>query len=436
MNGKMKARRITSLILIMVFTFISVCITTSTPAYAASKKPAKVTGVKVTAASATSLKITWKKAKKAKKYQIYRATKKKGKYKKIKTTKKTSFVNKNLKTGKKYFYKVRAVNGKKKGKFSAVKSGKAKKTASSNTSNTSNTNTSTNTNTNTDTDTNTNTNTNTTTASDAFTGDLIITAKEAVAKVGNSNVIFVDCTDSGAKTVKGAIAVSWPSIATSESVVIDNKTYTWYKIPEAAELATILGNFGLDKNKEIITLGHTTTGWGEDARVAWELRAAGYTNVKIVDGGIDAVIAAGAPTSSPSTPVPCKVTVDSIDKTHVVQTDDLKSEFAKYNIADVRAAGEYNGTVTYGEKNGGHIKGAVLVPYLDLFKSDGTLKSNKEITAMYEAKGFSKEDNIVTYCTGGIRSAYAQMVLEMCGFKNTFNYDQSYWHWSIDGEIE
>lgn len=42
---------------------------------------------------------------------------------------------------------------------------------------------------------------------------------------------------------------------------------------------------------------------------------------------------------------------------------------------------------------------------------------------MFEDAGLSKEDHIITYCTGGIRSAYMQLVMEMCGFENSENYD-------------
>lgn len=64
--------------------------------------------------SAKTVKVSWKKVKKAKKYIVYRSTKKSSGYKKIKTTTKTSYTNKKLTCGKKYYYKVVAVNGKKK----------------------------------------------------------------------------------------------------------------------------------------------------------------------------------------------------------------------------------------------------------------------------------------------------------------------------------
>lgn len=87
---------------------------------AATKKPAKVTGLTVKKATATKVKVSWKKAKNAKKYQVYRKLAG-GSYKLLKsTTAKTySFTQTQ---GKKFYYKVRGINGSKKGNFSAVKS--------------------------------------------------------------------------------------------------------------------------------------------------------------------------------------------------------------------------------------------------------------------------------------------------------------------------
>jgi thiosulfate/3-mercaptopyruvate sulfurtransferase len=272
----------------------------------------------------------------------------------------------------------------------------------------------------------------------AFTGDLIISAEDAVALIGSDDVIFVDCTGEADRgTIKGAVATTWQDMCTCSEEYGSAGDDTWGKIPEPEDLSARLGALGLDKNKQIITLGHTLKGWGEDARIAWELRAAGYENVRIVDGGIDALFDAGAEKqSAASDPVPCEVAVDDLDRTHVMETSELAANFDQYKIVDVRTGDEYNGATKYGEAKGGHIKGAVFVPYLDLFQKNGTLKTNDEITAMFEAQGVNKTDRVVAYCTGGIRSAYVQMVLEMCGYETTFNYDQSYWNWCVDNEVE
>lgn len=65
------------------------------------------------AASATSIKNTWKRVKGADGYELFRSVKLKGKYKKVKNIKKgktVSWTDKKVKRDKSYYYKVRAYN--------------------------------------------------------------------------------------------------------------------------------------------------------------------------------------------------------------------------------------------------------------------------------------------------------------------------------------
>ena len=94
-------------------------------------KPGKVKGLKLTKSGKRIIKMKWDRVKGAKGYKIYRSTSKYGKYKCIKTIKSgstTKYVNKKLKKGKRYYYKVYAykkVHGTVyKGKASAIKSKK------------------------------------------------------------------------------------------------------------------------------------------------------------------------------------------------------------------------------------------------------------------------------------------------------------------------
>lgn len=94
-------------------------------AEAATKKmqPKKV---KVAIVGQKKVKLTWKKIKNVRKYEVYQSTKKNKGYKKVATVVKCSYTNRSQKRGKKYYYKVRALKmeaGKKVyGSFSAVKS--------------------------------------------------------------------------------------------------------------------------------------------------------------------------------------------------------------------------------------------------------------------------------------------------------------------------
>lgn len=105
---------------------------------AADKKAAKIAAAKAQKVKGLKVKVkknkatvTWKKNVTVTGYEVYRSTKKKSGYKKVKTLKKNTkikFVNKKLKKGKKYFYKVRSfttIDGKVYyGKYTAVKATK------------------------------------------------------------------------------------------------------------------------------------------------------------------------------------------------------------------------------------------------------------------------------------------------------------------------
>ncbi|MDD6707246.1 MAG: rhodanese-like domain-containing protein [Eubacterium pyruvativorans] len=273
----------------------------------------------------------------------------------------------------------------------------------------------------------------------AFTGKYLVTAKEAKALVGKKNVLFVDCRDdklANKGTVKGAVVTSWQKLCQCSDRYGAEGDAEWGKIPAAKDLAKRLGDLGITKDQEIILIGQTSDGWGDDSRVLWELREAGFENAKMVDGGWTALKDAGIETQNGgSTPKKTKVKIDRIRKDHTVSTEDLQKNYKKYKIIDVRTDAEWKGATKYGEAKGGHIPGAVHVRYTDLFREDGTLVSKKDVEKMMRDAGISKNDYIVTYCTGGIRSAYMQLVLEMCGYPHTYNYDQSFWRWAKVGKV-
>lgn len=91
-------------------------------------KPGKVKKVTAKNNKKKSIKLTWKKATNAKKYQIQYSTSKKFKKKAItKATKKLKYTIKRLAKEKTYYIRVRGVNGKEVGKWSTVKKVKIRK---------------------------------------------------------------------------------------------------------------------------------------------------------------------------------------------------------------------------------------------------------------------------------------------------------------------
>lgn len=104
-------KKITKTLIVMLT--LALCFTIATPVTAEAatvKKPAKVTSVKKSTATATSIKVTYKKASRAKGYQVQYSTKSSMKSAKTVKTKKTSATISKLKANTTYYIRVRAYN--------------------------------------------------------------------------------------------------------------------------------------------------------------------------------------------------------------------------------------------------------------------------------------------------------------------------------------
>lgn len=104
-------KKITKTLIVMLT--LALCFTIATPVTAEAatvKKPAKVTSVKKSTATATSIKVSYKKASRAKGYQVQYSTKSNMKSAKTVKTKKTSATISKLKANTTYYIRVRAYN--------------------------------------------------------------------------------------------------------------------------------------------------------------------------------------------------------------------------------------------------------------------------------------------------------------------------------------
>ena len=273
-----------------------------------------------------------------------------------------------------------------------------------------------------------------------FSGDYIVDAD--YVKENIDNIILLDARgEAEAKkgTVEGATSTNWQYLSNVENV--EKGEYDWGLILQPEELSKRLGELGLSKDKEIVLFAEGPKGWGEDARILWTLRAAGYEQLKMVDGGMNALLESGLnKTKDVKKLDPVEVKVENLDYSHVINTEELEKEVEVNSenlvIIDVREDEEWEGKTLYGEKKGGRIPGSVQIKFTDLFDGEGYLKSNEELTKMFENAGIKKDSEIVSYCTSGIRSAYTQLVLEMLGFNTSKNYDGSYNTWCFHNEVE
>ena len=133
-------------------------------------------------------------------------------------------------------------------------------------------------------------------SSEAFSGEYVVDAAYVKENIDHIKLVDARGEEAAAKgTIKGAVATTWQYLAACENGKAGDDG--WGLILDAAALSERLGELGLAPDDEIILFSVAQNGWGEDGRIAWELIAAGYSNVKIVDGGYNALKEAGLETA-------------------------------------------------------------------------------------------------------------------------------------------
>ena len=115
-------------------------------------------------------------------------------------------------------------------------------------------------------------------------------------------------------------------------------------------------------------------------------------------------------------------------------------------LVDVRSPKEFTGEIlappeypTEHAQRGGHIPGAVNIPWAQTVSEDGTFKSTSDLKDLYESQGVTPDKEIITYCRIGERSSHTWFVLKyLLGYPNVKNYDGSWTEWGnlINNPIE
>ena len=201
-----------------------------------------------------------------------------------------------------------------------------------------------------------------------------------------------------------------------------------------------LRSLGIDHQKTIVIYGDLSDKWRTDGRFFWMFEFYGFKRTALLKGGFQYWQKAGFPKKRGfgQTPKPSALETSDINFDRDVLADQnwIASRLSSQNIAliDNREKHEFDGSTPYGSSRGGHIPGALHIDWREFFKSDGNLKPREALDALLKSKGVHSSQEIVVYCTGGVRSAMAYFVFRHLGYK-VRNYDGSWWDWSHNPKL-
>lgn len=253
-----------------------------------------------------------------------------------------------------------------------------------------------------------------------------LVSPQAAADLIKQGALVIDARDTDLKRkhkpLPGAVSLVWQDLSEPNLPTKGR--------PLPADQATRkLQALGISKDRPLVVLADAVKGWGEDGRVVWLLRNWGHPHSVLVDGGVAAVEKLG-----PLTLQPAAAKGDFVAQEHPsleIKKEEVRSKLSSKDVAflDVREAREYAGKTPYGESRGGHLPPAKHLFYKDLVDKEGRLLPRAEIEKMLAARGVTRDKEVVSYCTGGIRSGWVTAVLNDLGYKAR-NYAGSMWEWS------
>lgn len=228
--------------------------------------------------------------------------------------------------------------------------------------------------------------------------------------------------------VAGSQSVRWQAFSQSDptlrgllSTRLDAQTET-------------LQTLGVDRDRPVIVVGNPQSPWGEEGRLAWTLRSLGHERTAFVDGGWTALRSlvplrrGGEPHSDTGAFSP------QFDSTWTATREEVRAiandSTSEWVLLDTRSPREFAGATPYGESRGGRIPGAKSFPLQKLRRDDGRLRSPEAILSDLAQLDIDRDTPVVTYCTGGVRSAFAVAMLVHVGIAIAKNYAGSTWEWS------
>ena len=254
-------------------------------------------------------------------------------------------------------------------------------------------------------------------------------------KAEYDNVIVLDARSQEAYDkghLPNAVRATWQEWS---NVEVAQDSGEWAHIQSYDNLSKIFGNLGIDGTKPVVIYTDTQAGWGEEGRQLWTFRVFGLTNTYILNGGIKAWKDAGGEISTQATAItPVTGPEANPDESLIAETDYVAANLDKINILDTREDAEYAGTKNYGEKTNGRVPNSKHIWFKDFYNADGTLLTPAQIRARVEALGYEPEEEVILYCTGGIRSGFTTIILRAAGYTKARNYNVSFSAWAGTGQ--
>lgn len=206
-----------------------------------------------------------------------------------------------------------------------------------------------------------------------------------------------------------------------------------HPLPSFEKFSQVLSKLGISPSSNII-IYDDKNGSNAAARFWWMLRAIGHEKVQVLNGGLQAAIKAGYPTSS-ETEVFSSTENYPISEWKLLLADIDEVEKARNNdqniVIDVRDKNRFDGLTEPLDLIAGHIPGAINVPFSENLNEDGFYKSAEALNEKYkDVLGSKIPENVIVHCGSGVTACHTLLAMDYAGIPIPKLYVGSWSEWS------
>jgi thiosulfate/3-mercaptopyruvate sulfurtransferase len=214
----------------------------------------------------------------------------------------------------------------------------------------------------------------------------------------------------------------------------DATTRLRFMMPPTAQLEAAFGRHGLGTGSRVVLYSMGSMMWA--TRFWWMLRALGFDRAAVLDGGFDKWKAEGRPVESgPAKGYPAATFKANPRAGLFVGKEAVLAGLEDGGTVIVNALGPqfHKGLEPSRYGRPGRVPGSVNVPAASLVdpatKAFATLA---DAEAKFNARGVTKDRDVICYCGGGISATIDLFLLHQLGFDGLALYDGSMGEWAKD----
>ena len=263
----------------------------------------------------------------------------------------------------------------------------------------------------------------------------------SVQSLKTTPAVVIDCSADLAKPEAGRLQFEEQHIAGALFADVNTDLATHdtslavnggrHPLPSREHFARWLGACGISEHTQVVV--YDRQGMNYCGRLWWMLKWCGQEAVAVLDGGLQAWVAAGGDVASgPALPVSPAVFALRQPLLVLKHTADVSAQLCRpaQTIVDARASARYKGETEPFDPVAGHIPGALNRPFPTNLTPQGFMKSPAELRAEFESLLNGRDaSSVVHHCGSGISAVPNVLAMQIAGLGATALYAGSWSEW-------